>query len=247
MAIVAVHWAGYPCDMDGLLELGQKHNIKIIEDAAHALNATYKGSPIGSISDFTCFSFQAIKHLTTGDGGAICCKNPKDATVAKNLRWFDIDRNNSQADILGERVYDATHTGYKYHMNDFAACMGIGNLRRVRDNITKVREIAARYNDELKDVAGVTLMDYKPDRQSSYWLYPMIVENRVRFIQKLKEAGIPTSVVHVGIDKNSIFGIKRESLVNQRFFDQNQIHIPINFKLTSEEVSHIIATIKGGW
>lgn len=246
-AIMCVDWAGYPCDLSYLKHIANEHNLILIEDAAHSIGATYCGMPIGNVADFTCFSFQAIKHLTTGDGGAVCCHNPEDAIKARNLRWFDIDRDNSKSDLLGERVYDAQHIGFKYHMNDLAASMGVGNLPYLRGNLDIVGDIADRYNDAFKDNPDIRLMEYMRDRPSTYWLYPMIVNRREQFIEKLKSKGIPTSVVHLGIDKNTILGGKNSDLKGQRFFDEHQIHIPINYKLTTDEVSYIIDTINKGW
>ena len=246
-AIMCVDWAGYPCDLSALMYFSYVYGIKVIEDAAHSIGAIYRDKPVGSWADFTCFSFQAIKHLTTGDGGAVCCLDPDDVVKARNLRWFDIDREHSNADILGEMVYDATHLGFKYHMNDFAASMGIGNLPHLKENLTRTRAIAGWYNEQLKDVQDIQLMKYDADRTSSYWLYPIRVQNRERFIALLKANGIPTSVVHLGIDKNSIFGGKQESLIGQRFFDKYQVHLPINYKLTFEDIHNIVTTIKKGW
>jgi perosamine synthetase len=246
-AIIAVHWAGYPCNLDEINCLAKEYNLSVIEDAAHAFGAIYKNKPIGSISRFTSFSFQAIKHLTTGDGGALCCKQKQDAYNVRRWRWFDIDRENAKPSILGEREYDANHVGYKYHMNDLAASIGLGNLENFNIKLNRIKNIAKKYNDELKDVPGITLMKYKDDRESAYWLYPLLVENRINFIKKLKSVKIPTSVVHLGIDKNSIFGKKNASLINQRSFDSTQIHIPIHFGLQDEQIEYIIYNIKKGW
>ena len=243
-AIIPVHWGGYPCDMDEINELAKKHNLIVIEDAAHALGSTYKNKSIGSISDFTSFSFQAIKQLTTGDGGALCCLNDEKYHTIKNLRWFGIDRENSIPTILGEREYDLTLVGYKAHMNDISATIGIGNLSDFNNNLERNQYIAKRYNEELYDVKGIKILNYKNDRQSSYWLYPLIVDDRIEFINKLKSKNIPTSVVHLGIDKNTIFGGKDSSLKNQRFFDEHQIHLPINPSITEEQLNYIIKTIK---
>lgn len=245
-AIIPVHWGGYPCDMDEINSIAKKHNLVVIEDAAHALGATYKNKNIGTISDFTSFSFQSIKHLTTGDGGLLTCLSEENSKLIKRLRWFDIDRENSKPSILGEREYDITNVGFKYHMNDIAASIGLGNLEIFDKKIERIKNIAKIYNKELSNVAGIKLMDYKSDRESSYWLYPILVEDRINFITKLKEKNIPTSVVHLGIDKNSIFGGKNETLINQRFFDKNQIHLPINDKLTDNDINLIIKTIKNG-
>jgi perosamine synthetase len=246
-AIIPVHWGGYPCDLDEINEIAKVRKISVIEDAAHAFGSKYKGEWIGNISDYTSFSFQAIKHLTTGDGGLIVCKDDNKSKVIRRLRWFDIDRENSKPSILGEREYNAENIGFKYHMNDIAASLGIGNLSEIDKKMYKIKSIAKRYESELSNVKGLNLMNYKNDRESSYWLFPLIVEDRISFIKKLKEINIPTSVIHLGIDKNSVFGGKDESLINQRWFDNNQIHIPINSDLSDEDVELIINTIKSGW
>ena len=245
--IMPVHWGGYPCDMDEINQLAKEHNLIVIEDAAHALGAKYKGKNIGTLSDFTSFSFQAIKHLTTGDGGLLTCKKEFEAKLIKRLRWFDIDRENSKPSILGEREYDIINVGYKYHMNDIAASIGLGNLKNIDTKINKIKNIAKKYEKSLENIPGLKLMDYKNDRESSYWLFPILVENRVDFINKLKSSEIPCSVIHLGIDKNTIFGGKDYSLVNQRYFDDNQIHIPIHDNLSDENIYKIIETIKKGW
>ena len=246
-AIIPVHWGGYPCDMDEINQLAKEHNLIVIEDAAHALGAKYKGKNIGTISDFTSFSFQAIKHLTTGDGGLLTCLKESDSKFIKRLRWFDIDRENSIPSILGEREYDITNVGFKYHMNDIAASIGLGNLETIDSKLNRIQSIAKTYRESLQNIPGLKLMDYKNDRESSYWLFPMLVERRVDFINKLKDNNIPSSVVHLGIDKNTLFGGKDYSLINQRYFDDNQIHIPIHDKLSDEEIDKIIGVIKKGW
>lgn len=243
-AVIPVHWAGYPCDMDSINFIANSCNIAVIEDAAHAFGATYNGHMIGSISRFTSFSFQAIKHLTTGDGGALCCKNDSDAKLIKRLRWFDIDRENTRTGFLGERVYDAVNIGYKYHMNDIAATLGIENLKHIDMRLNRVRTIAKKYESELKDVSSVKLMQYQSNRQSSYWLFPLLVEDRDDFIKHMQTKNIPVSVVHQGIDDNSIFGGMRNDLPNQRKFDAHQIHIPIHDALTDKQIEIIIKTIK---
>lgn len=246
-AIIPVHWGGYPCDMDEITQLAKENNLVVIEDAAHALGSKYKGKYIGTISDFTSFSFQAIKHLTTGDGGLLTCLKESDSKLIKRLRWFDIDRENSIPSILGEREYNITNVGFKYHMNDIAASIGLGNLESIDNKLNKIKTIAKFYEKSLQNIPGLKLMEYKDDRESSYWLFPLLVERRIDFINKLRDSGIPSSVVHLGIDKNTLFGGKDYSLINQRYFDDNQIHIPIHDKLSDEDVNKIINVIKSGW
>ena len=243
-AIIPVHWAGYPCDLDAINFIAKARNIVVIEDAAHAVGSMYKDKMIGTISQFTSFSFQAIKHLTTGDGGALCCLNETDANLVKRLRWFDIDRENTSTGFLGERQYDAVNIGYKYHMNDLAATLGIENLKYINNRLQRVRNIAAKYEAELKNIPYIKLMEYQADCLSSYWLFPLMVNDRDKFIEHMRYNGIPVSVVHQGIDDNSIFGGMRDDLPNQRHFDAHQIHIPIHDALTDKQVETIIKTIK---
>lgn len=246
-AIIVVHWAGYPCDMDEIQSIADEHDLIVIEDAAHAFGSWYKDKSIGSISDYTCFSFQAIKMLTTGDGGAVCSLTDENEKRLKKLRWFNIDRDDDKSDELGERVYNSNEIGYKYHMNDISASIGLGSLYAVGKKLKRHEEIANRYQKQLKGVDGLTLFDSKLDRISANWLFGIHVERRVDFIKKLKDNGIKPSVVHLGIDKNDLFGGKDMSLVNQRKFDKTQIHIPIHDGLTDGDVDKIIKVIKGGW
>lgn len=246
-AIMPVHWGGYPCDLEEIHAIARKYNLIVIEDAAHALGATYKGKPIGSLSDFTCFSFQAIKHLTTGDGGAVCCLDPQMSQKAITQRWFGIDRKNSSLSPLGERQYNITELGFKYHLNDYAAALGLANLEGFKDRLEQRRRYAQLYDSKLGKISGITPFQYKKDRESAYWLYGFHVERRDDFIAALKSRGIAASVVHQRIDRNSIFGGIKSDLVNQAKFDNSQIHIPMHDALTEETVNYIIESIQLGW
>jgi perosamine synthetase len=246
-AIMPVHWAGYPCDMDEINAIASEHGIAVVEDAAHGLGATYRGRPVGSLSSFTAFSFQAIKHLTTGDGGALCCSNDMDYQQAKRLRWFGIDRANSAASLLGEREYNIEFVGYKYHMNDLAAALGLGNLVDFPHRLRRRQEIANRYREELTNTPGLQLLNARSDRTHAYWLFTILVERRRDFIMKLAEYGIPSSVVHLRIDRNSVFGGINEDLTGQAEFDERQISIPVHEGVTDANIELIVKTIRGGW
>jgi len=246
-AIIPVHWGGYPCDLEEIIRIAKENNLTVIEDAAHALGASYRSAPIGSISDFTCFSFQAIKHLTTGDGGALACLNTDHKKQAYVKRWFGIDRANASPSILGERLYNIPELGYKYHMNDYSAALGLANMNNFFHRLNRRIEYAGMYVDALSKVDGVTLFKNEPDRQSAYWLFGMHVEDRVRFIEALRAKGITASVIHQRIDRNSIFGGIRKDLPNQEEFDRTQVHIPIHDGLNNEKICYIIDVIKGGW
>lgn len=246
-AIMAVHWGGYPCDMAEIQAIANRHGLLVIEDAAHSPGATYQGQPIGSISDFTCFSFQAIKHLTTGDGGALCARDPAHAREVFRRRWFGIDRANSPMNEVGEREYDLTDVGYKYHLSDYAAALGLANLDGFADRMAVRRARVVQYYAGLQNVPGLTHFTHQPDRESAHWLFGFHVENRLAFIRALKSKGVASSVVHDGIDHNSLFGGKRLDLTQQRRFDNTQIHIPLHDALTAEQVGYVIDVIKQGW
>lgn len=246
-AVIPVHWGGYPCDLDEINLIAEKHGLAVIEDAAHALGATYRQRPIGSVSRFTAFSFQAIKHLTTGDGGALCCIDDKDAKAALVRRWFGIDRASSKPSILGERIYDIERVGYKYHLNDLAAAVGLGNLNDFTERLRRRQQIGAYYREQLRQVAGVRLLRCEADRTHAYWLFTFLVEKREDFIRRLAERNIPASVVHLRIDRNSVFGGLRDDLPGQGEFNERQIAIPSHEGLNDEQVQMVCEIIGEGW
>jgi perosamine synthetase len=246
-AIMPVHWGGCPCDMDEINAIARDHNLAVIEDAAHALGAIYKGHPVGRLSRFTAFSFQAIKHLTTGDGGALCCLDEKDFYEARCRRWFGIDRDRHQPSILGERVYDLEQLGFKYHLNNLAAAVGLGNLPDMPANLTRHRRIAQTYREKLKNVPGLSLLKYPFDRESSWWIFTLLVDQREAFIRALESRGVPSSVVHQRIDRNQVFGGKRDDLAGQKFFDERQISLPVHVGLSDDDTDNVVRSVRMGW
>lgn len=244
-AIIPVHWAGRPCAMDEINAIAQEHNIIVVEDAAHAVGAKYKGTSIGAVSDFTCFSFQAIKHLTTSDGGAITCKDHGKYLEGRRRRWFGLDRLNSQVSFLGERDCDVAELGFKYHLNDYAAAMGLANLQGLNDRIKNRIEIVKKYDEVVN--ANTRLQPFLKDDdtcQSSHWLYGIHTESREGFIHYMKSKEIPVSVVHQGIDRFSIFKDFRRELPVQRRFDETQIHLPLHDSLDMEQVNYVCDSIR---
>ena len=142
-AISAVHWAGQPFDISEINSIAKEHGIKVIEDAAHAFGASYEDKPIGSphSSDYVCFSFQAIKHLTTGDGGLLACKTKEDSDRAKRLRWFGLDRK-----YKGNKWnQDITECGYKFHMNNIIAAIGIQQMKYINSTVKTHRRKTYSY------------------------------------------------------------------------------------------------------
>lgn len=240
-AIIVVHWGGYPCELEPLNALAATHGIKLIEDACHAFGATYHGKPIGSISDFTCFSFQAIKEITTIDGGALVCKSKEDCERGRLLRWYGINRKGDRKDFRCEA--DITEFGYKFHMNDVAATIGIEQLKYVGANLEKNRMNAARYDKAFSSLADVKTLCYKNDRMGSYWLYTLHVKNPPVFTEWMKKAKIAVSQVHARNDLHTIFKDFITDLPGVDEFMSRQICIPVGWWLTQEDISYIIDTI----
>ncbi len=246
-AVIPVHWTGYPCELDEINAIAHEHGLAVIEDAAHALGATYKGRPIGAISRFTAFSFQAIKHLTTGDGGALCCPRDDDHHAARNRRWFGIDREASEPSILGERLFEIDTVGFKYHMNDLAAAVGLGNLESFPARLSRRRQIATRFAHALADVPGVHLLRRDEDRESACWVFNLRVERREEFIRALAGRMVPASVVHLRIDRYRVFGGVREELTGQAVFEAGQVSLPAHAGLSDEDIEQIITAVRAGW
>jgi len=246
-AILVVHWGGYPSDLKEIHKIADKHNIPVIEDAAHALGATYKGKFIGTISPYTCFSFQAIKHITCGDGGMLCLNNKEKYNESRRRRWYGIDRINRKPSILGEPEWNVTEVGFKYHMNDLAASIGIENLNNLKLILKKRNEIVKRYTKELSNIKGIKFFERKSDRTNANWLFSMHVARRNDFIKMMLKKGIEVSVVHNRIDKNDIFGPLRKDLIELENFNRTSISIPLHNNLIDEDITYIIESIKGGW
>lgn len=240
-AIIVVHWGGYPCELEALNTIASQYGIKLIEDACHAFGATYHGKPIGSISDFTCFSFQAIKEITTIDGGALVCKSKNDYERGRLLRWYGIDRKKNRKDFRCES--DIKESGYKFHMNDVAATIGIEQLKYVRKNLTRNRLNAAKYNNAFSSLVNVSALCYMKNRQSSYWLYTLRVKSPSAFGNWMKKAKIAVSQVHARNDKHTVFKYSITNLPGVDEFVSKQMCIPVGWWLTQEDRSYIIDTI----
>ena len=240
-AIMVVHWGGYPCELVELNRIGKKYGVKVIEDASHAFGASYKGHPMGSHSDFICFSFQAIKHLTTGDGGALVCRESEAYKRGKLLRWYGIDREAERKDFRCEE--DVKEWGYKFHMNDITATIGLHQLKSIADVLRRHRENAAFYRERLGRLNGLRLLNYQRDRVGSYWLFTIRVPDRRRFMEAMQKSGIVVSQVHSRNDLHTMFSEFRGNLPQLDQFAAEQVSIPVGWWLSEEQRSYVADTI----
>lgn len=272
-AIMFVHWGGYPVDLDRVKQIQDKcyalygHRPEIIEDCAHVWNSYHNDTLIGTSGNFCAFSLQAIKFLTTGDGGFLIPKSSHKVSEivaghpsyasddlkikynyseyynkSKLLRWFGLDRESS-ADFRCSQ--NPKYIGDKLHMNDIAATIGLSNYPYI-DDLAKInRSNSEYYNKELQNVAGVTLLENK--YKSSYWIYTLRVKNRDKFKEMMTEKGIMVSQVHSRNDVFPCFDKYKCSLPNMDIVHQDMICIPCGWWVTEKDREYIVETIKEGW
>ncbi len=250
LVIMFVHWGGSPVDLDIIDELKtytrNKYGfeIKVIEDCAHAFGSKYKDKFVGTHGNTCVFSLQAIKHLTTGDGGLIFLPNKEIYERAKLLRWFGIDREKrtSSGDLRMEP--DVKEWGYKFHMNDINATIGLANLPFMNDNIAIARGNAEFYDRELSDLYNLKLLQNVGS--SSYWLYTIRICEGLRdsFISYMRENNVVVSQVHQRNDIHTCVSEFKCDLSNLDQFQSEYVSIPVGWWVTHEDRHKICKLIK---
>lgn len=242
-AVIVVDWGGYACDLAQLKSICSSRRIPLIEDAAHAFGAFFNERPVGSWADMTAFSFQAIKTLTTGDGGALAILDKDRCRRGKLLRWYGIDREDkSRSDLRCEN--DITEAGMKWHMNDISAEIGLENLKYVAALLSKQRENAGFYREALQGLRRVKLMNYKRDRLSSYWLFTLLVDDRESFRKHMESCGVHTSQVHVRNDRHTATRAFQRPLPGVDEFSKRQVSIPVGWWVTKEDREAIVKAVR---
>ncbi len=240
-AIIVVDYAGIPVDVDRIKQISKKYNIPIIEDAAHALGAKFNGKKTGNHFPFTVYSFQAIKHLTTIDGGALQILDNDLYEKGKIIRWFGLDKK------LTRLENDITIQGYKYHMNNVNATIGLVQLENIEELIQKYIDNGKYLDEHLKGISGVELIEYYPNSEPSYWLYTLKVNNRDRFIKMMEKNGIMASELHKRNDLHTYLNDYPTSLPNLDTFYEKMVHIPCGWWVTKDDCYKMIELIKNGW
>ncbi|MBZ5558462.1 MAG: DegT/DnrJ/EryC1/StrS family aminotransferase [Acidobacteriia bacterium] len=246
-AIMCTHWGGQPADLHELNEIANRHGLSVIEDASEAFGATYRGAPIGAVSRFAAFSFQAIQIISAGEGGLLAVRDEGAFRQARTLRWYGIDRDNRKANALGYYDFDITSVGFGYHLTNIAAAIGVENLKTLDAQRAHRRGVVAKYRSSFATAPGVTLLTERPDRESSNHFFTMHVERREDFCRKMKEAGIETSIVHYRNDAYNVFGGLRSDLIGLERFSRSYIGLPTHMHLGPDDVEHVVATVRAGW
>ncbi len=233
-AIVQVHLGGIKADVE-------KGDIPVVSDACQALGI-FSG-------DYTCCSFQAIKHITTGDGGVLVCSNSIEEKKAKLLRWFGIDRetkikNNWQAYKERKMTFDIELPGAKRQMNDIAAAMGLVGLKHYNKMMLHRKDLFDLYKDRLKNMDGIKVID---GEKNTYWLTTVLVERRDEFSMLMTSNDIDTNLVQIRNDVYNIFGGKRVDLPILNSIEKKYISLPLGMHVSKDDVNYICNIIKKGW
>ena len=252
-AIIPVHFAGQPADMDAIQSIAEKHRLFVIEDAAHSLPSRYKGKFIGTIGDVTCFSFYATKTLTTAEGGMAVTTRDQWADKMRKLRLHGISRD-TWTRLGKENIwqYDVIDAGYKYNTTDINAAMGIEQLKK-NDLMNSLRtRIAEKYSHAFKDNDAIILYHVKKERETCWYLYPVKLNlqalsiDRNQFVDELYKRGIETSVHFIPLYKFSYYrelGYDRDSFPASDWVFDRTFSLPIYPGMKENEVDYVIDNV----
>jgi dTDP-4-amino-4,6-dideoxygalactose transaminase len=253
-AVIPVHYAGQPCDMDEIIQIAKKNNLFVIEDAAHSLPAWYKGTKVGTLGDITCFSFYATKTLTTGEGGMATTENGEWAEKIRIMRLHGISKDawkrNTQE---GSWQYEVVDAGYKYNMTDMQAALGLAQLKKVEWMWEKRKEIADKYTAAFRESESIVTPHVKQDRISAWHLYVIKLNievlniDRNSFIEELKKRAIGTSVHFIPIHRHpfyrNTFGYRAEDFPVAEKQYERIISLPIYPGMTDNEIEFVIESV----
>jgi dTDP-4-amino-4,6-dideoxygalactose transaminase len=253
-AILVMHYAGLPCDMSAIMRIARKYNLKVIEDAAHAIGAEYKGKKIGTISDVTCFSFHAAKNMTTGEGGAITARSPTMKKFIEKALFYGIDKPAWQRHKKGSWQYRVIYPGFKYNLSDILACLGIHQLKKLNIFMRKRARIASLYTQAFRGNSCIQLQHCSYRAKHARYLYPIVLDraklgiSRDRFIKELKKRRIFASVHFIPIYKHPAYKAlftERDigQLRNTEWVYRGILSLPIYPLLPLKDVRYVISTI----
>ena len=245
-AIIPVHYMGQPCDMDEIHKIAEKYNLLVIEDAAHAVGAEYRGRKIGGLSDMTEFSFHPVKHITCGEGGIVTTNNRELYEKLKLYRTHGITRNVEEMNKFdGPWYYEQIDLGYNYRITDIQAALGISQLSRVEMFLARRREIALRYDEAFKNIEGITIPVQSEGTKSSYHLYVIKVDKKIRreMFEYLRGCNIGVNVHYIPVYTFPYYrenGYADVKCNNAEELYEQIISLPMYYGLTNEEQDYVI-------
>ncbi len=249
-AIIPVHYGGQPCDMDGIMSLARSSDLRVIEDAAHSLPASFGGKNVGAIGDMTCFSFYATKPLAAGEGGMVTTENEEWAERIRVLRLHGISKDAwKRYSRGGSWFYEVVEPGYKYNMTDIQAALALAQLAKLDSMTARRKEISGRYADAISDSPGLSTTALVPGRETSYHLFPLLVDpaahtiDRARFIEELGRLGVGTSVhfipLHMHPFYRSEFGYSPGDFPGAEWLYERIVSLPVYPGMSDEEVDYV--------
>ena len=240
-AVMVVHYGGIPAAIERIRAVAAQRAIPVIEDAAHALGARYGGLPLGRHSEYVMFSLQAIKHLTSVDGGMLALAREDEAERCRRLRWFGIDRKAPRTDV------DVREVGYKYHMNNVNAVIGSVQLAHIAPVIARHIDNGRFFDRALAGIPGLETPHWDAQAEPSYWFYTILADHRDDLSRMLTENGIGNSLAHRRNDEHSVFASSHCALPGLDRFYARMLHIPCGWWVSNEDREHIADTLKRGW
>lgn len=254
-AILPVHFAGRPCEMDKIMEIAKKHHLLVVEDAAHAIGAEYKGRKVGSIADLTCFSFYVTKNITTGEGGMVLTNNKVFAEKIKILALHGMSKDAwKRFSDDGYKHYEVIYPGFKYNMMDIQASLGIHQLQRIETCHKTRRQIWDFYNNELKDLSVSLPGPIDQNMKHVFHLYTILVDEqkcgitRDQFLQEMHVRGIGTGVhynpVHLHKYYRDSYGYKPGDYPNAEYIGNRTLSLPLGAKMTLQEARRVTDAVK---
>jgi len=254
-AVIPVHFAGQPCEMARILEIARRHDLRVIEDAAHAFPASYKGKAIGSIGDYTCFSFYATKNITTGEGGMVTTDDPDQADRIRRMSLHGLSRDAwKRYTNQGSWYYDIVAPGFKYNLTDMAAALGLTQLHKA-ERFWKTRErYAALYAEEFRDLPEITPLMIHDDVQHAWHLYVIQLDldrlriSRQAFIEGLQQKQIGCSVHFIPLHLHPYYRetghySRADFPVASQAFDR-MVSLPLYSKMSEEDVHRTIQAVR---
>lgn len=245
-AIMVMHYGGHPCDMDEVHVLARNHGIPVIEDAAHACGAQYKGKRIGALSDITCFSFHAVKNLAMGEGGAITTDNEDFVKRLRKLRWMGISKDTWSRADMGKGYswyYNVEEVGYKYHLSDVAAAIGLAQLSKLDHNNALRQEIVNAYNEAFANLDWLERPVERLYVHSAHHNYVIKVDNRDQLMTYLKDRGISTGMHYIPNHLYDMYEPYRTELPVTENVWKRLVTLPLFPDLTDEQVKTITTTV----
>jgi len=253
--IIPVHFAGRACNMDAIMDIASRHNIRVVEDCAHAVETEYHGKKTGTFGDLGCFSFYVNKNIVTGEGGMVITDKEKYANQIKVLALHGMSKDAwKRFGDSGYKHYQVLYAGYKYNMMDIQAALGIHQLPRIDKYWQRRKEIWETYNEAFKDLEVSTPSPEEPNTRHAYHLYTLLIDidtlkiTRDQFLEEMTKLNIGVGVHYIALNLHPYyqkrFGYKRGDLPSSEYISDRTVSLPLSAKLSNDDVDDVIEAVK---